>query len=102
MRGSVGAPKNIPGHNPAKPEPKRTWLVREITKYKSQITNKPQSQNYKLQLKRSPSGTFYTPTARNIKWCLLSSPIGLFVILDLRPCLFFRQGLWNLFVICIL
>jgi hypothetical protein len=27
-------------------------LVREITNYKSQITNKPQSQNYKLQIKK--------------------------------------------------
>ena len=27
-------------HNPDKPEPKRNWLVREITNYKSQITNK--------------------------------------------------------------
>jgi hypothetical protein len=28
----------------------------KITKYKIQITNKSQSQNYKLQTKRSPSG----------------------------------------------
>jgi hypothetical protein len=26
--------------SPDRPEPKRNWLVREITKYKSQITNK--------------------------------------------------------------
>jgi hypothetical protein len=45
-------------HNPDKPEQKRNWLVREITKYKSQITNKPQSQNYKLQIKGSPCETW--------------------------------------------
>jgi hypothetical protein len=88
------ARNNLPDPNPDKPEPKRTWLVREITNYKSQITNKPQSQNYKLQIKRSPSGKFYTPSARNTKWCLLSNPIGLFVISDIV--------IWNLFVICIL
>jgi hypothetical protein len=30
----------MPDHNPDKPEPKRNWLVREITNYKIQITNK--------------------------------------------------------------
>ena len=41
--------KGYPG--PEKPEPKSVRPVREITNYKSQITNKPQSQNYKLQIK---------------------------------------------------
>jgi len=68
--------------------------MKKITNHKIQITNKSQSQNYKLQTKRSPSGKFYTPSARDIKCCLLSSPIGLFVILEIV--------IWNLFVICIL
>jgi hypothetical protein len=42
-----------PDHSPDKPEPKRNWLVREITNYKSQITNKSQIQNPKLQNKKS-------------------------------------------------
>jgi hypothetical protein len=45
-------------HSPDKPEPKRSWLVREITNYKSQITNKFQIPNYKLQTKRCPADKF--------------------------------------------
>jgi hypothetical protein len=36
----VGIKNSLPVRTAAKPEPKRNWLVREITNYKSQITNK--------------------------------------------------------------
>jgi hypothetical protein len=36
-----------------KPEPKRDWIVREITNYKAQIPNKLQLKNPKLQNQKS-------------------------------------------------
>jgi formate/nitrite transporter FocA (FNT family) len=41
-----------------------------------------------------PSGKIYTPAAWNVKWCFLSSPIGLFVICGFEHC--------NLEFVCIL
>jgi hypothetical protein len=66
-------------NSPDKPEPKRNWLVREITNYKSQITNFG-----------CPSDKFKRLRRRVLKVFL--SPIGLFVILDIV--------IWDLFVIC--
>jgi hypothetical protein len=68
-------------------------MKKEITNYKSQITNNIQSQNYKLQIKDVPDGhVFYAcgekPTASFL------TPPGFFLISDIV--------IWNLFVICIL
>jgi hypothetical protein len=61
----------------------------QITKYKIQITNTPQTQNYKLQKKRRPSG-HYTPTATNLERQLLKAigPLYLWT-LEFGICLYF-------------
>ncbi len=59
--------------NPDKPEPKRNRLVREITNYKSQITNKSQFQNYKSQKKLRPSDGFlnaFGENSRDARYCV--------------------------------
>jgi len=74
---------NSPVPHPGQAGTKKDLACREITKYKSQITNKEE-----------PFGQILYAFGGAYKMVFFSSPIGLFVVSDIV--------IWNLFVICIL